>query len=99
MVYKRFRDIKVTSLGIYVCVSQKCDISQYAGPPNSIDGIINVTLCWRRLWLEREPDILRLLQKLVTCNGTPIQNMQQRVLVSEEGCLKSCSMKFGRQSN
>ncbi|CAM9296089.1 unnamed protein product, partial [Hapterophycus canaliculatus] len=30
----------------------------------------------------READILRLLQKLVTCNGTPIQNMQRRVLVS-----------------
>ena len=31
--------------------------------------------------LERETDLLRLLQKLVTCNGTPVQNMQRRVLV------------------
>ncbi|CAN0303513.1 unnamed protein product, partial [Scytosiphon promiscuus] len=30
----------------------------------------------------READILRLLQKLVTCKGTPVQNMQRRVLVS-----------------
>lgn len=34
----------------------------------------------------READILRLLQKLVTCNGAPVQNMQRRVLVSKERC-------------
>lgn len=32
--------------------------------------------------LYREADLLVLLQKLVTCNGAPVQNMQRRVLVS-----------------
>lgn len=48
----------------------------------------------------REPDLLRLLQKLVTCNGTPVHNMQRRVLVrTREGTRLPCFFSPGQESS
>lgn len=39
---------------------------------------VRVSCCLLRC---REIDLLKLLQKFVTCNGTPVSSMQRRVLV------------------